>query len=124
MTRYILSIGIVLTLLVMAQPMAGQDEQKAGQAQQPQNVREGGQSISQEERDKFRSGMREKWQSMSPEEREKLRSQMRDRFSGGPARLGRQEQLEALKVIEEQVAKLKAALEAPRPEGSTRPASE
>jgi peroxiredoxin len=124
MTRHIVSIGIVLTLLVMAWPAAGQDEKKAGQPERLQNIRERWQNMSEEEREKFKTEMRENrqgWENLSPEEREKLRSQMRERFSGGPARIGRQEQLEAIKVIEEQVAKLKAALDASRPEDRTMP---
>ncbi len=120
MTRHIVSIGIILTLLVMVQPAAGQDEQKAGQTEQSQNIREKWQNMSEQEKEKFKAKMRQnrqEWENLSPQEREKLRSQMRDRFSGGPARLGRQEQLDAIKVIEEQVAKLKAALETARPEG-------
>ena len=125
MTRHIVSIGTVLTLLVMAWPAAGQDEQRAGQTERLQNIREKWQNMSEEEREKFKTEMRENrqgWENLSQEEREKLRSQMRERFSSGPARIGRQEQLEAIKVIEEQVAKLKSALETSRPEGGSRPA--
>lgn len=125
MTRHIVSIGIILTLLAMAWPAAGQDEQRAGQTERLQNIRERWQNMSEEEKEKFRAEMRENrqgWENLSPEEREKLRSQMRDRFSGGPARLGRQEQLEAVKAIEAEVAKLKAALETSRPEGPGRAA--
>jgi len=124
MTRHILLIGITLALLLTARPAVGQDEQKAGQAQQPQNIGDRWQNMSEQEKEKFRAEMRQNrqnWESLAPEERENLRSQMRDRFIGGPARLGREQQLEAIKVIEEQVAKLKAALEAFRPEGGTRP---
>jgi hypothetical protein len=124
MTRHIVSIGIILTFLVMAWPTAGQDEQRAGQTDRLQNIRERWQNMSEEEREKFKDemrGNRQGWENLSEEEREKLRSQVRERLSAGPARIGRQEQLEAIKVIEEQVAKLKAALETSRPEGRGRP---
>lgn len=122
MTRHIISFGMMLALLVVAWPAAAQDEQKAGQAGRLQNIRERWQNMSEEEKEKFRAEMRDRRDNLSPEEREKLRSQMRDRFNAGPAQFGRQEQLEAIKVIEEQVAKLKAALEVSRPEITGRPA--
>jgi hypothetical protein len=57
--------------------------------------------------------MRERWQNMSEEEREKFRAQMRERFgSGGRRRLGREDQLKAIKAIEAALAKLKAGIEA------------
>jgi hypothetical protein len=58
----------------------------------------------------MREQMRQRWQNMTEEEREKLREQMRERF-GGRRTLGREEQLKAIAAMEEQVAKLKAAVE-------------
>lgn len=125
MTRHFVTTGIMLALLVVAWPTAAQDEQGAGQADRLQNIRERWPNMSEEEREKFRTEMREnrqRFENLSPEQREKLRSQMSRRLDSGPARLGRQEQVEAIKVIEEQVAKLKATLEAPGwSEGRGRP---
>ncbi|MHC4507916.1 MAG: redoxin domain-containing protein [Planctomycetota bacterium] len=123
MKRHIFSIGIVLTVLVVAWPAAGQDEQSGAQRQQFQNIRERWENMSEEEREKFRAQMREGrqgWENMSPEEREKRRAEVRERFGSGPARIGRQEQLKAVKAIEAQVAKLKAALEVAVPEARSR----
>jgi peroxiredoxin len=69
--------------------------------------------MSEAEREKFRAEMRqrrERYENMSEEEREKFRAEMRERFGGGRFGTGRQEQLKAIEAIEEQVAKLKAAL--------------
>ena len=47
---------------------------------------------------------------MSEEERREAIAQMRERFGAGRIGTGRQEQLKAIEVIEEQVTKLKAAM--------------
>jgi hypothetical protein len=61
---------------------------------------------------------------MSEEEREKFRAQMRERFSSGRGGfMGRGGQLEAIKAIEAQLAKLKAA-QTTRPTGGFRDLSE
>jgi peroxiredoxin len=57
---------------------------------------------------------------MSEEDREKLRARMRERFESRPAPMGREEQLAAIKDIEEQLAKLKASLEAAVPPDRSR----
>ena len=59
---------------------------------------------------------RERYQNMSEEEKEKFRAQMRQRF-GGPIRLSREQQLKAISVIEQQVAKLKSAIQSMSPDG-------
>lgn len=74
-------------------------------------LREKWPNMSQEERGKFRNKLREKWESLSDEEREKFRNQIRERFGSRRRGLGREEQLEAIKVIEEQLVKIKAAVE-------------
>lgn len=66
-------------------------------------------SMSDEEKEKFRAEMREKWEQMSERERGGLMSRMRDRFSSR-----REERLNAVKAIEEQLAKLKEALDTER----------
>jgi hypothetical protein len=69
-----------------------------------------------------RQAMRERWQNMSEEERAAFRERMRERGFG--ARLNREEQQKAVKTIEEQVAKLKAAVQVERPQGGFRDLSE
>ncbi|MHC4462978.1 MAG: redoxin domain-containing protein [Planctomycetota bacterium] len=64
---------------------------------------EGSRSRSPEERAK----LRERWQNMSEEEREKSRAQMRNRQAQR-----REDELKAIKAIEEQIPKLKAGSEA------------
>jgi DNA repair exonuclease SbcCD ATPase subunit len=71
--------------------------------------------MSEEERAK----MRERWQNMTEEEKEKFRTQMRERFGAAGAMFGREAQLEAIKAIEEQLAKLKAGMQAPGPAPGT-----
>jgi hypothetical protein len=54
-------------------------------------------------------GMRQRWDNMSAEEKEKARAEMRNRATSRG--LGREGQLKAVAAIEEQVAKLKDAVE-------------
>jgi len=103
MKKYLIPTVAVLLVLVVAWTAFGQAEESG---RQRGNMRGRFQNMSEEERAK----MRERFQNMSAEEREKLRAQMRQR--GGPGLggfLGGQGQEEAIKVIEEQLAKLKAA---------------
>jgi hypothetical protein len=53
---------------------------------------------------------------MSIEERQKLRAEMRERFNSSTQAMGYEQQLSSIKTIEEQVAKLKATIEATSPE--------
>ncbi|MHC4751215.1 MAG: thioredoxin family protein, partial [Planctomycetota bacterium] len=93
-----------------------QDEGRAGQTEQLQNIRQRWQNMSEEEREKFRAEMRQrrqKWESMSEEEKEEARAQMRQRFgadSVGALGMRREAQLKAIEAIEGQVAKLKAVV--------------
>jgi peroxiredoxin len=115
MKKHMVSIVIVLTVLMTAWPAVGQDQQGAGRQERLQDVRERWQNMSEQEREKFRAEMRQRrqeWENMSEEDKEKLRTQMRERFESRPAPMGREEQLAAIKEIEEQVARLKASLEA------------
>jgi peroxiredoxin len=57
---------------------------------------------------------------MSEAEREAFRARMRERFGSRPPVIDRQEQLEAIKIMEEQLAKLKTAMEATSPENRER----
>lgn len=123
MKRHIVPIIIVLTVLMAAWPAVGRDQQRAGQQERLQDVRERWQNMSEEEREKFRAEMRERrqeWENMSEEDREKLRAQMRERLDSRPAPMGREEQIAAIKEIEEQVARLKASLEAAAPPDRSR----
>ncbi len=92
MKRYLILIVAVLVVLVVALAAFAQDEETTAQRVQRQ-----------------RESMRQRYENMSEAEREKFRAQMQQRFGGG--RIGRQEQLKAIEVIEEQVAKLKAAMQ-------------
>lgn len=105
MKRYLIPIVAVVVLLAVAWAAFGQAERRGGR-----------QTLSQEERAK----MRERFENMSEEEREKFRAQMRERFSAGRGGfMGREGQLEAIKAIEAQLAKLKAA-QTTRPTGGFR----
>jgi hypothetical protein len=75
-----------------------------------------------QDRNAQRQSMRERFQNMSEEERAKFREQMRARGFG--ARLSREDQEKAVKAIEEQVAKLKAAIQVERPQGGFQNLSE
>ena len=102
MKKYLIPTIAVILVLVVAWTAFGQAEESGRQ----RGNRERFQNMSEEERAK----MRQRFQNMTAEEREKLRAQMRQR--GGPGLggfLGGQGQDEAIKVIEEQLAKLKAA---------------
>jgi len=110
MKKCLISIGVALVVLAVAWPVLGQRE--GGQGREGQRRF---QDMSEEERAK----LRERWQNMSEEEREKLRAQMSERFGSRGPRMGREEQLKAIKVIEQQAAKLKAGIEARGPSDRT-----
>lgn len=91
MKRLIISSVIIFTVLIsalalFAQP-AGRSEQ---QIERLEDIRQG-------------------WQNMSEQEKQKLRAEVRNRT--GSRSMGLDGQLKAVQAIEEQVAKLKAALE-------------
>jgi len=119
MKRYVVSIAIVLAVLMVAFKAFGQNQERAGLAEQRQDMRQRFQNMSPEEREKFRAEMlerRQQWENMSDEERAKLRDQMRERFGTRTAGIRRDEQVKSIKAIEEQVARLKAAVEVTAPE--------
>ena len=137
MKRYAIAIVVVLMVLSTAwaqETRAGLEvgggrerfqnlsaEERAKLKERFQNMRERFQNMSEAEREKFIAEMLEtipRWQNMSEAERKKMRAGVREAFgrSGGRP-LGREEQLAAIKEIEEQLAKLKAAIE-----GAERPA--
>jgi len=109
MKRYSILMVVVLMVLAVAWTAFGQREG------QPAERPGFGPQMSEEERAK----MRERWQNMTEEEKEKFRTQMRERFGAAGAMFGREAQLEAIKAIEEQMAKLKAGMQAPGPAPGT-----
>ena len=123
MKRYVVLITIVSAVLIAAFNAFGQDEEKAGQAEQRQTLRDRFRTMSPEEREKLMAEMeerRKKFQNMSDEERQKFRAEMSERFGSRPESMGRDAQLKSIKAIEAQVAKLKAAVEAGTPENRER----
>jgi len=133
MKRYVILIGAVLVVFMAAWAAFGQRE--SGQPSSDRSpgregfpmfqllspeemakIREKWPNMSQEEREKFRAQMREKWESLPDEEREKFRNQIRERFAyrrGGL--MGSEEQLQAIKTIEEHLAKLKTSIKSMQP---------
>ena len=118
MKRYLISTVAVLVVLAVVWAAFGQQEGRGGRRRT--EGREGRQGLSEEER----ARMRERFQNMSEEEREKFRARMRER--GGFGRGGfmsPEDQQKAIKAIEGQLAKLKAA-QITRPAGGFRDLSE
>ena len=103
MKKYLISTVAVLVVLAVVLVAFGQQERRGGG-----RATEGRQNLSEEERAK----MRERFQNMSEEEREKFRAGMRERggsFSGRGGSMGAESQQKAIKAIEAQLEKLKAA---------------
>jgi peroxiredoxin len=130
MKRYLISIIAALTVLTVTQGLFAQEEQTQGQRvlRLRENMRQRLQNMSEEERQEFLEQMRkrrERFRNMSEEERQELREQMQQRF-GRRISLSREDQLKAISEIEEQVAKLKAAVLSiePRERGQFRNLSE
>ena len=117
MKRHIVSIGIVLAVLTAVLAAFGQNANNANEVQQ--NMRQKFQNLTPEQRQKLREELlqkRQQQENMSVEERQKLRAEMRERINSSPQAMGYEQQLDSIKKIEEQVAKLKAAVEATSPE--------
>ncbi len=105
MKRYLIPTVAVLMILAVTWVAFGQAEERARQRE-------------------TRESFRERFQNMSEAEREQFRARMRER--GGAGRggfMGREGQSEAIKAIEAQLAKLKAA-QTTRPTGGYRDLSE
>ena len=109
MKKYLIPTVAVLLVLVVAWTAFGQPQEQGRQRANRQNM-------SEEERAK----MRERFQNMSEEERAKMRQRGGPRGGGF---MGGQGQDEAIKAIEEQLAKLKAA-QITRPQGGYQDLSE
>jgi len=121
MKRYTVQLVKVLAVLMAAQTAFGQSD-RAVRGDRPR-VSPRFQDMSAAEREKFRAEMEERrkqYEKMSPEEREKFRAEMRERFGSRPQVLGREQQLEVVAAIQEQLNKLKAAVERIDPEARSR----
>jgi hypothetical protein len=119
MNRHIFSIVVGLAVLTGAWVALAQNSEKAAPEPSPLEMRQNFRNMSPAEREKFQAEirqMRERWQNMSEAEREKLMARMRERLNARMPGLGREEQLNAIKMIEEQLAKLKADIEVMAPE--------
>jgi peroxiredoxin len=120
MKRYLISFITVLAVLAVTRGAFAQEKETPGRnvLQQQENMRQRFQDMSEAEREKFMTEMqqrREKYMNMSEAEREKFRAEMQQRF-GGRISLSREDQLNAISAIEQQVAKLKAAVQSIIPE--------
>jgi hypothetical protein len=104
MKGYFISIAIVLIGLMVYSASFGRSKNEQGR-QERKGQREA-QSIAAEEKNK----PQKERQSMSEEERQKLRDKMRERAAGRSLMSGRQMQLKVIESIEQQLAKLKAAV--------------
>ena len=119
MKRKVISLLVVLFVMGAAwTAMAdreGQTRRRAAagdsggvSAEQRTQMRERFENMSEEERAKFREDMRQRWQGMS--EQERAAAQARGGFGGRG--MNREAQLASIKAIQEQLTKLKAAVEA------------
>jgi hypothetical protein len=103
MKRCIIAVATVLVVLVVAWTAFAQAEERATQ----------------------RQSMRQRFENMSEAEREKFRAEMRERGGFGRGGFVRpEEQQEAIKAIEAELAKLKKGTQIPRPEGGFQDLSE
>jgi len=111
MKRYAVPIIVVLAVLAVTLSTFGRAADRAGQRGR----------MSEEERAK----MRERFQNMSPEEQAKFRERMGGARGGSRrAMLSPEAQQKAIKAIEEQLVKLKAAAQVQIPQGGFRDLSE
>ncbi len=90
MKKFIISSVLVLAVSMISWPALGQPAETDEQRERIEN-------------------MRQRWPDMSEEEKEKARAEVRERIASRG--LGREGQLKVIVLIEEQVAKLKAAVE-------------
>ena len=118
MKKYLIPTVAVLVVLAVVWAAFGQQERRGGN--RATEGRQGRQNLSEEERAK----RRERFQNMSEEERAKFREQMSARFAYGRGRfMSPEDQQKAIKAIEGELAKLKAA-QTTRPTGGYRDLSE
>lgn len=114
MKNRLLSITVVLAALTVAWTVYAAETAAerpatrgaAGMSEEQRNqMRERFQNMSEEERAKFREEMRTRFENMSEEDRAAMRQR-----AGGQARLSTEDQLKAIVAMEQQLAKLKAAI--------------
>ena len=110
MKKYAIPVVVVLAVLAITLSTFSQAADRAGQRAR----------MSEEERAK----MRERYQNMSEEEKAKLRERMGGRGGARRSRMSREDQEKAIKAIEAQLVKLKAAVQIRRPEGGYQDMSE
>jgi hypothetical protein len=130
MKRHLILIGVVLVVLMAAWSAFGQREGRPAERrgggregrifmmlppEESRELREKWPNMSEEEREKVSAKIREKWQNMSDEERKKLMAQWRERLAFAYRRPGPEDQLKVIEAIQQQLAKLKAAIEARGP---------
>jgi len=108
MKRYTFALVSFLAVLMVAQVAFGQ---AGGGASGPRPGASGRPGYQE---------MRKRFENMSPEEREKFRAEMRERFGSRPGIMGREDQLKVVAAIQEQLNKLKAAVESIDPETRNR----
>lgn len=123
MKSYTFALISSLAVLMVTQVAFGQSDRTGGGDRPRTAGRPRYQDMSEAERQKFRSEMEERrkqYENMSPEEREKFRAQMRERFGTRSRILGREQQLAVVAAIQEQLNKLKAAIESIDPEARIR----
>lgn len=90
MKKYLISGAVIVAVFISTVTIFGQPAEKKQQTEQIEK-------------------MRQKWQNTPEEEKEQLRPKIQDQIASKG--MGLEEQLEAVRTIEEQVAKLKAAIE-------------
>jgi hypothetical protein len=114
MKKYVVPIIVVLAVLALTLSTFSRAADRAGQRERFQNM-------SEEERAKFR----ERIQNMSPEERAKFMQRMGGSRGGSRrAMLSPEDQQKAIKAIEAQLVKLKAAAQIQIPQGGFRDLAE
>ena len=114
MKKYAVPIIVVLAVLALTLSTFSRAADRAGQGRR-------GQNMSEEERAK----MRERFQNMSPEEQEKFRERMGGSRGGARgSRMSPEAQQKAIKAIEGQLVKLKAAAQIQIPQGGFRDLAE
>jgi len=114
MNKRLLSIIVVLVALTVVWTTFAAREGGEG----PRRGLSRSQNMSEEERQKLREQVEplmQRFQNMSEEERQKFMEQMRQSFYDR-ARVRREDQLKTIKAIQDQLAKLKAAIEATDPQ--------
>jgi hypothetical protein len=119
MKRYTIPLVIVLAGLLAVRIAVGQADRAGRGDRPPGSGRPRYQGMSEAEREKFRAEMEEKrkeFENMSEEQKEKFRAEMREKFGSRPQIMGREQQLEAVAAIQEQLTKLKTAIETVDPD--------